>query len=343
MLKFIATKISRLVVTILGTTLLVILLMHAIPGNPWSNYSDAQPGLRSVTPTASSLRDLSHRFGLDMPLWRQFTRYILGDVNEDGTIFCGAICGNLGPSTQQPGRSVNNVLFAAPEGKGFWESRFGYSIRLVFLAGLIAVGFGVPLGVWMGTKPYSLTRRLTSFSLAALVSVPNFIIGLLAIIVFASWLKWIKVLPDWSDPVNWIIPSFVLASIPMANIARVTASAVNHIMGEDYVRTARGKGLGEHQILYVHVLRNAVVPIIVFLGPVIIELFSGLLIVEGLYSFPGFGREYWSSVLKLDYPVILALTIIYASGVTLVNLTIDVASKILDPRLRAIEQPGTAP
>ncbi len=312
----------------------MFLLMHAIPGNPWSNYSTSPRMMIGLGVDKALMRGLSHRYGLDLPLWRQFTRYIIGDFDEDDSFFCGAVCGNLGPSIQQRGRSVENILFGPPEGKTFWESRFGYSIRLVLYASLIAAGLGIPLGILSATRPKSALSRSISIGLAGLVSIPNFVLGLLAIVVFASWLQVIKVLPDWNDPGNWIIPAFVLAVVPMASLARVTHVSLINIINEDYIRTARAKGLTQNRVMLVHVMRNALVPIITFLGSTMMEIFTGLFIIENLYSFPGFGREYWQAILELDYPMILGITLIYATGIALVNMLIDILCETLDPRIR---------
>ena len=164
MLRFLLTKSLRVITVLVGVTLITFLLMHAIPGNPWSNYSSSPRMMLGLGIDKSLQRELYHRFGLDLPLWRQFTRYIIGDFDEDGSFFCGAICGNLGPSIQQRGRSVQDVLFGPPEGMTFWESRFGYSIRLVLLGSLIAVGLGIPLGILsadeakIGVKPHNFSR-----------------------------------------------------------------------------------------------------------------------------------------------------------------------------------------
>ena len=341
MAQFLIRKFLHVVTVLLGVTLITFLLMHAIPGNPWSNYSTSPRMLLGLGIDKPLQDELNHRFGLDLPLWRQFTRYVIGDLTEEGSFFCGALCGNLGPSIQQRGRSVQDILFSSPEGKTFQESRFGYSIRLVLFGSLIAVGFGIPLGVLSVTKPQSTGTRI-SVGLAALISIPNFVLGLLTIIVLASWLKIMKVLPDWDQPSSWIVPAIVLAMMPMAGIARVTHASLLNIMNEDYVRTARAKGLTQARVMLVHVMRNALVPIITFLGPTVMEIFTGLLIVENLYSFPGFGREYWAAVLNLDYPMILGLTLIYAAGIALINVLIDVLSEVLDPRIR-LAKPGGMP
>lgn len=340
MILFLLRKFLRVLAILVGVALITFLLMHAIPGNPWSNYSGLPRMMLGLSIDKSLQWELDHRFGLDLPLWRQFTRYIIGDFDQDGGFFCGAVCGNLGPSISQCGRSVQDVLFEPPEGKAFWESRFGYSTRLVVLGSLIAVGLGISLGVLSAVKPNSASSHAISVSLAALISIPNFVLGLLAIIILVSWLKIMNVLPDWDHPSHWVIPAIVLAAMPMASIARVTRATLINIVNEDYVLTARGKGLTETRVILVHMMRNALVPIITFLGPTCMEMFTGLLIVENLYAFPGFGREYWEAVLKLDYPMIMGLTLLYATGIALVNVLIEVLCDILDPRIRSIKHQG---
>jgi oligopeptide transport system permease protein len=339
MFQFLFRKFARVIIILLGVALITFLLMHLIPGNPWSNNISSvrmfQFGLDEGTQ-----RELERRFGLDLPLWRQFTRYIIGDVNDDGSFFCGVVCGNLGPSFQARGRSVQSVLFEPPNEMSFLESRFGYSIRLVLLASLIAAGLGIPLGIISAMKPKSALSRIIAVGLSTLISIPSFVLGLLGIIVLASWLKLINVLPNWDYPSNWIMPAVVLAMMPMASIARVTRSALINIMHEDYVRAARAKGLTQNRVMLVHVMRVALAPIITFLGPTLMELFTGLFIVENLYAFPGFGRQYWMAILTLDYPMIMGLTLIYAVGIVLINVLVEMLSEKLDPRIRLARQGG---
>lgn len=332
MLQFVLKKILRVMLVLLGVVLAMFLLLHAIPGNPLNNFSNAQRAMNNYAFDETVMRELNHRFGLDLPLWRQFTRYLIGD-NIEGKFVCGVICGNLGPSISQRGRAVEDILFAPPADKTFWESQFGYSIRLVLLSSLIAIALGVPLGI-LGARyylqPYS---RIQSVFLAGLISIPNFVLGLLAIIFLASWLDIVKVLPRWDIQTDWIVPACVLAAMPMANIARVMQTTMVNTQHMDYVRTARAKGLAERQVYLVHIMRNAVVPFIAYLGPTLVELFGGLFIVESLYGFPGFGRQYWLAVTKLDYPLILGLTLFYAAGIALINVIVEISSELLDPRL----------
>lgn len=340
MFRFLFAKSLRVLAALVGVSALMFLLVRAIPGSPWSNYSTNQQINFNFGSDAILQRELDRRFGLDLPLWRQFTRYLIGDVDREGQFFCGAVCGNLGPSTQQRGRTVQAILFAAPEGVSRWDSRFGYSLRLVLLGTLIAVGVGIPLGLMSATAPNSAAGRAVSVGLAALIAIPNFVLGLLAIIVLASWLKVIKVLPQWDDPRYWLVPAVVLAVMPLASLARVTRAAVLDIIHRDYIRTARAKGLPQRRVLFGHVLRNALAPILTFVGPTVMEMFVGLLVVENLYAFPGFGQEYWKAVLALDYPMVLGLTLIYAAGLMLVTLAVESVCAALDPRLRSLAVKG---
>jgi len=333
MLQFILKKILRVLLVLFGVVLVVFLLLHLIPGNPLSNYStNAQKAMVNYVADEAILRQINQRYGLDLPLWRQFTRYLIGD-KIDGKFVCGVICGNFGLSISQRGRPIEDILFSPPLGKNFWHSQFGYSIRLVLLSGLMAIALGVPLGI-LGAKYYlSPYSRIQSVFLAGLISIPNFVLGLLAIIFLASWLDLVKVLPDWNVQSDWILPAFVLAAMPMANVARVMQTTMVNTQNMDYVRTARAKGLPERTVWLVHIMRNAIVPFIAYLGPTLVELFGGLFVVENLYGFPGFGRQYWLAVTVLDYPMVLGLTIFYAAGIALINIIVEVASELLDPRL----------
>jgi oligopeptide transport system permease protein len=340
MAVFLIRKLARVVAVLVGAMLIAFLLVHAIPGNPWGNYSTQTRRLQMLPIDEATQRQISQHFGLDLPLWRQFTRYLIGDFERNGRFICGAVCGNLGPSIQQRGRSVQDVIFAPPSGMPLWKSLFGYSTRMALLGSLIAIGLGIPLGILSAMKPRSALSRSLSVGLAALISIPNFVLGLLAIIVMASWLKIMNVLPDWNIPSHWIIPAAVLAAMPMASIARVTHTAIINTLHEDYVRTARAKGLTQRRVMLVHVLRNALVPIITFTGPTLVELFAGLFIIETLYAFPGIGRKYWEAVLNMDYPMVVGLTLLYATGMTLVNIFIEILGAALDPRLRSTQQRG---
>lgn len=330
-------KTLRIVFVLFGVILLVFLLVRAIPGSPWDAPENQLKAMRNVYVDSSTLARRGKYYGFDLPLWRQFTRYVFGDYREDGEFFCGVICGNLGPSTRQAGRSVQDVLFRPPKGKSAWNSRAGYTFRLVAYAFAIVAMLGIPLGVASAFWAKSRFDRLVSTTLTTVVSVPIFVLGLLAILIFASWLKWLNVLPNWSQPKYWILPTLLLAATPLASMVRLTRAAMLHAMSGEYIRTARAKGVTRAKVIWVHVLPNALVSILTFLLPVIVELLSASFIIEGIFGFPGFGREYWDSVGDLDYAMIMGITFIYACGIAFSNLTLEIARKVFDPRAEMAE------
>ena len=337
MLTFILRRLVRAAAVLFGVMLLAFLLTRAIPGNPWSNYLGSPQAMSGSGMDQVTLKALNRQYGLDEPAWSQFIRYAIGHRERAGTFLCGAICGNLGPSFRYRGRAVLEVLAEPPEDTAPWKSRFGYSLRLVLLATVFAVGSGLFLGIFTATRPTSRSRRVVSLLLAAIVSIPNFVLGLLAIVILASGLKLISVLPDWDKPATWIVPALVLALMPMAGIARVTRASLLEVLSQDYVRTAHAKGLRSSRVMRVHVMRSALTPIITFMGPALLEMITGLLVVESLYGFPGVGQEFWQSVLALDYPMILGLTVIYAFLIMVVTMVIEVVCEMIDPRLQAAE------
>jgi oligopeptide transport system permease protein len=339
-ISFFLQRIGRILAVLLGVSLLTFGLVHAIPGSPWNNYSTEARAMSNLGMDEATLRELNRHFGLDQPLWRQFTRYLIGDWDKNGDFTCGAVCGNLGPSISQRGRSVQSVFFSPPRGKGAWDSQFGYSLRLVLLGSVFALGVGIPAGLFSALRPNHPLSRAITYGLTGLASIPNFILGLLAVIVLATGLHWIKVLPDWHNPGHWIVPALVLAALPMTSLARMTRATVRSILGEAYIRAARAKGVPARLVLWRHALRNALAPLVTYSGPLLVEMFSGLFVVESLYSFPGLGRQFWDAVLKLDYPLILGLTLFYATILALINLLSELLNEALDPRIRANQQRG---
>lgn len=333
MLRLIPRRLLTLISTLFGVVLLAFLLARLVPGNPWVRTNQQRVMMNFIRDSAG-VETLNRRFGLDLPLWRQFTRYVLIDIDENGELTCGLLCGDLGPSFRQRGSRIQEILFEAPEGKTFWQSRFSYSVRLVSLAFLIAALVGVPLGVAAARRQNTIFDRTVSVLSAMGMGVPNFVIGLPLIILFASGLGWISVIPRWNRPGDWILPAVVLALGPACILARLARASVLEVIRQDYIRTARAKGLFESMVLNRHVLRNALLPIITLLGPLGAELLAGSFVIEAMFGFPGFGREYWEAVANLDYPMLTGITLLYGLLIALTNLGVDLAYSILDPRLR---------
>lgn len=329
MIRFIIRRLFWMIPVLMIIALVTFVLMHVAPGGPW----DKDPSKRQVD--ATTLKNLQREYGLDKPAWRQFTAYMIGDVNSKGAWVWGAIGGNLGPSYRQRGRSVQEILFEVPEGKPFWESRFGYSIRLGLISLFVAIIIGIPAGILSALKQNTWIDYLTAFIANIGVSVPNFVIGIFLIVIFAVGLKLIPVVPrDWTDFRVWIVPATVLAFGTMAFTARLTRSSMLEVMRQDYVRTARAKGLAERRVITVHMLKNALIPVITILGPALAGLLVGSFIIETMFAFPGIGREFVQSISNRDYSMIMGTTLIYAVLIVLANLSVDIVYGFIDPRIK---------
>lgn len=330
MIAFLIRRLLWTIPVLVTIILVTFLLMHKAPGGPW----DRDPTRRQLD--AATQAKLNAQFGLDKPMWRQFTAYVIGDFDgEGGEFVCGALCGNLGPSYRQRGRTVQDILFGVPEDKSFWESRFGYSVRLGLLSLFFAVAVGIPAGILAALKQNTWIDYTSAILANIGVSIPNFVIGIYLIIIFAVTLKWVSVVPrSWADYRAWIIPALVLGFGTMAFTARLTRTAMVDVMRQDYVRTARAKGLHEQTVIFRHMLKNALIPVVTVLGPALAGLVTGSFIIETMFSFPGIGREYVQAISNRDYSMILGTTLVYGVLIALANLSVDIIYSILDPRIR---------
>ena len=329
MTTYIIRRLLWLIPVILVVGGITFILMHSAPGGPWDRDLNA----RQVD--ASTQKRLDEQFGLDKPLWRQFTAYMVGDVSSEGEWKWGLVGGNLGPSYRVRGRDVQDILFEAPEDMPFYKSRFGYSLRLGFLALGLAVVIGIPLGTISALKQNSFIDYVSLFVATIGISVPSFVIAIFMIIIFASWLKLIPVVPKtWTDPRVWILPAAVLGFGTLAYTTRMTRTSMLEVMRQDYVRTARAKGLTERTVVTVHMIKNALIPVVTILGPALAGLVTGSFIIETMFGFPGMGRAYVQAIGQRDYSMIMGTTLIYAILVALANLSVDFVYVLIDPRIR---------
>jgi oligopeptide transport system permease protein len=333
MLQYIGRRLVWSFIVLLGVAGLTFYLVHLIPGNPWESRT-GQRATSNFSLDASTKKTLNQRYGLDKPVWQQFVFYLIGRPKEDGGFQCGFICGELGPSLRQHGRTVNEILFGAPEGGTFWQSRFAYTMRLAVWVTLVIVALGIPIGILAAVKRDTWIDRSATIFSTTFMAVPNFVIGLLAIIIFASSLHLISVRTSWTKPQDWIIPVIVLALAPAGMLARITRAAVLEAAQGDYVRTARSKGLSENQIVTGHILKNASIPIVTYTGPLLVEFIVFSFVIEAMYGFPGLGREYYEAIIYLDYSMIIAITLLYGVMIMCTNLIIDMLYGLLDPRIR---------
>src|SRR5215203_1015626 len=333
MITYLIRRLFWLIPVLLTVSAVTFIIMRSAPGSPWDTSEDR----RQVD--ALTQKSLEAFYGMDKPMWRQFTGYVIGDWNsQTGEYACGLVCGNLGPSYRQRGRSVQDILFGAPEGKTFWQSRFGYSLRLGMVALSFAVFLGIPIGIIAALKHNTIWDYTALFIATSGVSFPSFVLAIFLIIIFGSWLHWVDIIvDDWSVAKYWIMPALVLGFGTMAYTARLTRSAMLEVLRHDYIRTARAKGLVERVVVLRHMLKNALIPVITILGPALAGLVTGSFIIETMFSFPGMGRAYVQAIGQRDYSMIMGTTVVYALLVAVANLSVDIVYVLIDPRIRLEE------
>ncbi len=326
---YLARRLLWLIPVLLVVSAVTFFLMHMAPGGPW----DRDLSARQVDARTQAL--LNEYYGLNKPLWRQYIAYTFGDFNKDGKFTCGLICGNMGPSYRQRGLQVQDILFEPQKGKPFWESRFGFSARLGIMAVALAVSIGLPIGIISALKQNSWIDYLSLFIATLGISVPGFVIAIFLIIIFGTWLHLIPIVPRSWDPINaWLLPATVLGFGTLARTARLTRASMLEVMRADYVRTARAKGLAERLVIVRHMLRNALIPVVTFLGPALAFLVTGSFIIETMFGFPGMGRAYVQAIGQRDYSMIMGTTVFFSILVALANLSVDLVYVLIDPRIR---------
>lgn len=317
---------------ILLISLLVFLLIHAAPGDP----ADM---LMSDEATPQEMAAARHNWGLDQPLYIQYWRFLLN-----------MLTGNFGESFR----------YSDPVMKLIWQ-HLPATIELAALSLLIAVMMGVPLGVWAGAKPNSWADNVGSVFGFFGISMPSFWLAIMLILVISGTFNWLPssgrstyglargsetdfYIVDSLLAGNWraawdgiqhiIMPAIALGTNMMGIIMRVTRSSVLEIVDEDFVRTARAKGVGERTVLWRHVLRNALIPIITVVGLELGTLLSGSIIVESVFDWPGSGALLISAIQSRDYPLITGAVITYTIAFVVINFTIDILYAVFDPRIR---------
>jgi oligopeptide transport system permease protein len=328
MTTYLIRRVFWMIPVLLLVALITFTLMHQAPGGPW----DRDPNRRQVD--AATQAQLNRSFGLDKPLFFNLS----GGNPLDSQFFnyvWGAVRGDLGPSYRQRGRMVQEVLFEPPKGKPFWDSRFGYSLRLGMLALTLATLFGVPFGILAALNRNTIVDYFALFVSTIGISVPSFVLAIFLIILLAGKLNILKIIQrDWSSPGAWLVPAVVLGFGTFAFITRLTRSSLLEVMSQDYIRTAKSKGLSDPTIIGRHMLRNAMIPVLTIMGPAFAGLVTGSFIIETMFGFPGSGREYVMAISNRDYSMIMGTTLIYAALIVVANLTVDLMYRFLDPRIK---------
>jgi oligopeptide transport system permease protein len=303
MLRFVARRLAFALPVLFAIATITFFTMRVAPGGPF----DAERRL-----PAAVEQSLRARYQLDRPLWEQYARY-MGNL----------LRGDLGPSFRYPDRTVGELLaFGLP-----------VSLTLGGAALAVALAIGLPAGVAAAVRRNRAADHAT-MALAMLgVSVPNFVLGPLFIIVFALWLGWLPV-AGWGSWRHVVLPAVTLGLFYAAFIGRLTRAATLEVIRQDFVRTARAKGASERRVVWGHAVRIALLPVVSFLGPAAARLLTGSVVVETIFSVPGVGRYFVTAALNRDYTMVLGTALVYSALLVAFNLLVDLAYGWLDPRIR---------
>ena len=306
--KYFAKRIGMACITIFLVTCITFLLMNAVPGSPW---------LSEKSPSAATLAALNAKYGLDKPVHIQLMMYLKNLLR-----------GDFGVSLKmQKNRAVLSIIM----------EMFPVSAKVGALALTWAVLVGVPLGCLAAFKRGKLTDSILRVVCTLGISMPSFVVASVLLVTLAGGMAALKIFPTIFDPAlgwkTYVLPCFSLGFYPMCYTARQTRSAMLDSLNQEYIKTARAKGLKNVKIIFKHALRNALIPVITYLGPQVAFTLCGGFVVESVYSIPGLGRYFVQSIQNRDYPVIMGTTIFLATFIILMNVVVDFLYKVADPRI----------
>jgi ABC-type dipeptide/oligopeptide/nickel transport system permease component len=337
MTRYIIRRILGFIPVLFTITLFTFVLMRAIPGGPFDHAGD-----KALPPQV--VANIEAKYHLDWPLWKQFLSYLIGDdlLGEEG-ISRGVARGDLGPSLRYRSQSVNDIIAVS----------FPTSAQLGVLSIVLAMLIGIPAGIIAALKQNSWMDYTSTFMAIIFLSIPNLVLAPILIWIFAISLGWLPVagwgskppyllgfLPQFSELLSWeywshaILPVFALGTAFSASIARLTRASLLQVIREDYIRTARAKGLRERAVIIVHALKNSLIPVVTVLGPLFAAVVTGTFVVEQIFGINGMGKHFIQSVGNRDYQVITGVTLLYGVILVLANLLVDVTYAWLDPRIR---------
>lgn len=303
MSKYIIKRLIMSIITIWLIITLVFFLMRLMPGSPFTSERNVPPQV---------LENMKAQFGMDKPVWEQYLMYMKGLLK-----------GDLGPMLRKPGRMVSDYIVYL----------FPASAKLGAVAVVTALVFGMVLGVLAAFNQGKLIDRLVMIIATVGISVPGFVLASLLLLFVGLKLDLLPVtgLTSWK---HYILPALSLAGYPIAFIARLTRSRLLDVLKSDYIRTARAKGIKDRKVIMKHALRNTLIPVITYVGPLVAGILTGSFAIEGIFSIPGLGREFVSAIQQRDYTMLQGVIIFYATFLILLNFFTDILYVVIDPRIK---------
>lgn len=299
---YIVKRILLAILTIWIVITITFFVSRAVPGGPFTSE-------KAMTPEAEAA--LKAKYGLDKPLLEQYFTYLKDIVTKF----------DFGPSLKQSGRNVSQII----------ADGMKTSLKLGVIAAVSALVVGVVLGCVAALQRNKATDRIIMVVTTAFISMPSFIMGTLLMLLFAQSLGWLPA--NGTTAGGLVLPVITLALYPTAHITRLTRSSMLDVLGQDYVTTAKAKGVSKTKIIFGHALKNSLIPVITYFGPMLANIVTGSLVVEKIFAVPGIGRDFVNSITNRDYTLIMGTTIVLASLIVIMNLVGDILYKVVDPRI----------
>lgn len=300
MSRYVVKRILLAFLTVIAISLITFFAMNAIPGGPFNKEKASSPEVQAM---------LEKRYNLDKPVGEQYILYMQNLLKGDWGV------------SLKTGRDIWQTI----------SSSFGTSAKLGLMAAGVAIVCGLVLGSVAALNRNKLPDRLIIFFTTLATSMPSFVLASLLLLVFCVQLKWV---PVWSaTDQNYVLPVIALACYPMAYITRLTKTSMLDALSQDYIRTARAKGVPKVKVIFKHGLRNALIPVITYVGPMIAYILTGSMVVENIFTIGGLGSKFVTSITNRDYPMIMATTIFLGTLMVAANLITDLVYKLVDPRI----------
>ena len=301
--RYVVKRVLLAIVTLWIVATMTFGLMFLVPGGPF---------LAEKTPSEATLKALNEKYGLDQPKIVQYKNYMVKLIQ-----------GDMGLSLKQRGRTVNQIITRG----------FKVSSRVGGLAILVAVFIGIPLGSIAALNRGKWLDDVIIVISTCGIAVPGFVVSTVLMMIFSVQLN---LLPTYglTSPLHYLMPVAALAFYPIAYISRLMRSSMLEVLGQDYMRTAKAKGLSQFVMLFKHALRNAILPVVTYLGPLLAYILTGSFVVEKIFTIPGLGSDFISSIINRDYTLIMGTTIFLAALIILMNLMVDIVYKLVDPRIK---------
>lgn len=302
MVKYIGKRIFTSLITIWAVITITFFLVRMMPGGPFDS--------EKITPDMKA--QLNEKYGLDKPLGEQYTLYMKN-----------LLSGDFGQSMKYKGREVKDTI----------KQGFPNSAKVGAVAIIVSVVLGISLGIIAALKADKWPDRLCMLLATLGITIPSFVIGTLLIFIFTDKLK---ILPATgiSKPENYIMPVIALSGSSMAFITRLTRSKLMEVLKSDYIRTAKAKGLSGRTVVLKHALRNSLIPVVTYLGPLVAGILTGSFVVEKIFHIPGLGNEFTLSITNRDYTSLLGITAFFCTLIVVCNLLVDVVYVLIDPRIK---------